>query len=115
MNPIVLIAEGTSAVLAAADEFPDLSAGQCRGMPPEWFYPEQGQNMARIRVICDGCPVKALCREWGIHHEHHGVWGGLTERGRRIERRRRAIVATDPASDQWFNPVTGFSTERSVA
>jgi hypothetical protein len=95
-------------------EFPDLSAGLCRGMGNTFFYPEQGENMTRVRVICDVCPAKQPCREWGILHEHHGVWGGLTERGRRVERRRRGIVATDPMADPWFNPVTGFST-RSVA
>jgi hypothetical protein len=115
MNPIALIADCTAAVLAAGDEFPDLTAGRCRGMGTQFFYADRGENMTRTRAICNACPVQVPCREWGIRHEHFGVWGGLTERARRVERSRRGIRCEAPDAEPWFNPIVGFTTQRHVA
>jgi hypothetical protein len=111
MNPLTLIAECAAALHAAADHFPDLTAGLCRGAGTQLFYADRGENMTRTRAICNACPVQVPCREWGIRHEHFGVWGGLTERARRVERSRRGIRCEAP----WFNPIVGSGTQRHVA
>lgn len=44
------------------------------------------------RAICAACPVLEPCRDHGVRYEEHGIWGGLTERERREERRARGIT-----------------------
>lgn len=54
--------------------------GLCRasGEPDAWF-PEKGQTSQLARRICDLCPVKDPCLDWGVYHnEGYGVWGGKT-------------------------------------
>jgi WhiB family redox-sensing transcriptional regulator len=79
------------------------SRARCRGMSPELFYPERGQNsdVAAAKAVCRECPVLEDCRAWGIAHEKNGIWGGLTERERRKARRELGIrfrgIAADPS------------------
>lgn len=65
----------------------------CRGMDPELFFPERGDSrrtVPTIRLVCEGCEVRETCLEFAlVTHETHGVWGGKTERERRILRRKR--------------------------
>lgn len=44
------------------------------------------------RKICETCPHKMECAEWGIYNETHGVWGGLTPNDRSKLRKRLNIV-----------------------
>lgn len=45
--------------------------------------------------ICNSCVHQTECAEWGIQHEVHGVWGGLTPQDReKIRRNRKMIVST---------------------
>jgi WhiB family redox-sensing transcriptional regulator len=81
-------------------KFPDLSDAACKEVGTEFYYPESkgAGNTTEDRIarkICAGCPVLDLCREWGLHHERHGVWGGLSESDRRIERRKRKIIFSE--------------------
>lgn len=61
------------------------SQGACRapGVDPAWFFPGIGESdiAARAKQVCRSCPVQAECAEAG-REEHHGIWGGLTERQR---------------------------------
>jgi WhiB family redox-sensing transcriptional regulator len=41
--------------------------------------------------ICNGCPHRRECREWGIANEIHGIWGGLSNKDRQQVRRERGI------------------------
>ena len=43
------------------------------------------------RKICQKCPHKMECAEWGILNEVHGVWGGLTPQQRSRLRKQRRI------------------------
>jgi WhiB family redox-sensing transcriptional regulator len=43
------------------------------------------------KSICNGCPHRRECSEWGIQNETHGIWGGLTPRDRQRIRRERGI------------------------
>jgi WhiB family redox-sensing transcriptional regulator len=83
---------------------PDLDDGLCRGMHPSLFFPLKGGRGANTtgnlaKAVCDSggvggapCPCREACREWGLHHELFGVWGGLSERQRRRIRHERNII-----------------------
>ena len=63
----------------------------CRGADPRLFFPTQrGDQMLAGRAICARCPVQVQCLEWALATgEHHGLWGGTTEKDRRLIRARR--------------------------
>lgn len=63
----------------------------CRGKPTEWWFPHGGaDNGDRGLAHCEGCPVKAQCLDWALEQEHQtGIYGGMSERARRLEKRRR--------------------------
>jgi WhiB family transcriptional regulator, redox-sensing transcriptional regulator len=80
----------------------------CRGTGPDLFFPERGESADPARQICARCPVRQPCLACALDKAiTHGVWGGLTERERRVLRasrqrasrreRNRAIVAADAA------------------
>ena len=85
---------------APASTAPDMSwndgTGNCVGMNPDLFFPKLGADTRPIVAICDGCSLFEPCREHGLRHETVGIWGGLTERQRRAERRRRNLTKTTP-------------------
>lgn len=59
------------------------------------FMPGRGGNPRgrdAHRAVCATCPVLDPCRDHGLRYEEHGIWGGLTERERREERRARGIT-----------------------
>lgn len=64
---------------------PDVSPQRWTGM----FFPGRGASLAEARDICRVCPVRGDCKVYAVEHrEHHGVWGGASERDRRRMRRR---------------------------
>lgn len=69
-----------------------MHAGNCRGYPPETFFPSDGVGVDIARAICEGCPVQQPCLDYALaNHIDHGVWGAASERERRrIMRRRRS-------------------------
>lgn len=40
-------------------------------------------------AVCEGCPIRVQCLEYAMAASEPGIWGGLTDRGRREERARR--------------------------
>jgi WhiB family redox-sensing transcriptional regulator len=80
----------------------------CRGADPDAFFPERGESAEPARQVCARCPARHPCLVYALDNGiTHGVWGGLTERERRVLRaprqrisrreRDRAIVAADAA------------------
>jgi WhiB family redox-sensing transcriptional regulator len=66
----------------------ELSA--CKGESIELFYPKSGRRPTRALAICSSCEVREECLEYALtNHQHWGVWGGMTERQRFEEKRRR--------------------------
>ena len=65
----------------------------CSGLGNEMFFASRGSvTQARAaRAVCAVCPVLEQCREAGLG-EKYGIWGGTTERDRRILRRRRRLT-----------------------
>jgi hypothetical protein len=61
--------------------------GSCRDYPQEWWFPSPSGNTRQAQSICDQCPVRVECLQWALDHgEYHGVWGGKSERQRRLMR-----------------------------
>lgn len=78
----------------------------CRGMDTALFFLERGSmDHQAAKRVCAHCPVADACLDHAMnarhHHggpvdlytigEHHGIWGGLSERERRRLRRERAL------------------------
>lgn len=70
--------------------------GECTRHDPALFQPIgespvfAGQ-IAEAKAICARCPVEALCGEYALEtRQSSGVWGGMTERDREQELRRRS-------------------------
>lgn len=80
----------------------------CQEMDPKvldgtFFYPGPAyphkrpspislKHWAKAKAVCAQCPVLARCREQFLG-ERWGVWGGMDEHERHLERRRRAEAA----------------------
>ena len=70
--------------------------GRCREVDADTFYPENGQSADGAKRICQGCPVRDACLDWALDvGERWGVWGGKSERQRKIlaKQRGRAVEA----------------------
>jgi WhiB family transcriptional regulator, redox-sensing transcriptional regulator len=73
---------------------PDLDAGACRTEPdvPDFFADSNNTSaIATAKAMCETCPLLETCRAWALHNEPYGVWGGLSERERRVVRRRAGL------------------------
>lgn len=69
----------------------------CLGTAVNLFFPEQGastHDAVWAKAICAACPVRTECLDANID-EKWGIWGGMSERERRKERRRRAGFAEE--------------------
>ncbi len=63
--------------------------GHCVGMDRALFFPDRGQRGSdsanRAKLACLGCPVQRDCLVDALERkDRHGVWGGTTERERRV-------------------------------
>ncbi len=64
----------------------------CMGVDPDLFFPERGASTREAKEVCRGCVVREDCLEYALANgEKFGIWGGLSERERRRERRARAM------------------------
>ncbi len=65
----------------------------CRTMDTELFFPARGRAGQEVdvrRLTCAACPVRAECLEYALVNViQHGVWGGTSERERRVMRNAR--------------------------
>jgi len=62
----------------------------CAQTDPDAFYPEKGDPCGPAKAVCAGCPVAAECLEYALaHDERFGVWGGTSEKERRVLRAAR--------------------------
>lgn len=61
----------------------------CAQVDPEMFFPEKGGSTRQAKRVCNGCPVQVFCLEEAIENdEGFGIWGSMSTRERRNERRR---------------------------
>lgn len=78
--------EPTPVTIRSGDGHVDMSwqddTAACIGHPVDWWFPADKTNATTAKAICNTCPLIEPCREHGIKHERHGVWGSLTVRER---------------------------------
>lgn len=56
------------------------------------FFPERGKPAEAAKAVCATCPVWEACLEYSLkHHLRDGVWGGRTEKERRVILRARRL------------------------
>ena len=66
----------------------------CADADPAVFFPDHGRPATQAKQMCAGCPVRAECLDFALEsHERFGIWGGLTDKERRVEARRRRQAA----------------------
>jgi WhiB family transcriptional regulator, redox-sensing transcriptional regulator len=66
---------------------------KCRGME-DALFPE-ASDQKRARLVCSGCPVRYECLAEALDNRiEWGVWGGMTERERRLLLRQRSDVTS---------------------
>lgn len=64
--------------------------GQCVGLDPAFFFPEDGQRVSPIaRHACETCCVREECLVWALAHEEFGFWAGTTADERQTLRKQR--------------------------
>lgn len=64
---------------------------------PSLWFPARGPAIA-ARAICAACPVRGDCLQVALLDvEEHGIWGGLSERVRRVLRR---LLLASPHPDR---------------
>jgi WhiB family transcriptional regulator, redox-sensing transcriptional regulator len=80
--------------LGAPGETEWMRSGVCMETDPEAFFPNRGTSAMTAKSVCAECPVRTDCLDYALaHNERFGVWGGLSERERRLERQRRTADA----------------------
>lgn len=68
----------------------------CANIPTNVFFPSTGAGVEEARKICAECPVKEPCLEFALTKRiDHGVWGGVSERGRRRLLKQRRAARTN--------------------
>lgn len=62
----------------------------CAQTDPEAFFPEKGGSTRNAKAMCLRCDVREQCLEAAIDRdERFGIWGAMSERDRRKEKKRR--------------------------
>lgn len=85
--------KGVDSLAFAQRPAPWTDYAACAGVDPELFFPGRGESLRPARAVCARCVVRAQCLEHAItNEEHHGVWGGTSERERRRIRRQRGLI-----------------------
>jgi WhiB family transcriptional regulator, redox-sensing transcriptional regulator len=67
------------------------SQGACGDSEPNVFFPERGASVLPALAICGNCAVSSECLSYAMERSHLvGIWGGTSERQRRLLRRQSA-------------------------
>jgi WhiB family transcriptional regulator, redox-sensing transcriptional regulator len=63
----------------------------CAETDPAAFFPEKGEPSRPAKRVCMACEVRAECLDYALETDQKfGVWGGLSERERRLLGRQAA-------------------------
>ncbi|WP_424344539.1 WhiB family transcriptional regulator [Ilumatobacter sp.] len=69
------------------------SSAACAGEMGSVFYPPlrperkaaRASRERRAKAVCASCPVRVACLEQAVRrNERYGIWGGLTDKERRL-------------------------------
>lgn len=81
--------------------FDDTAHCRLPGVDPGRFHPPKGTDSVSYGItkkLCTGggkvpaCPFVDACREYGLAHAVHGIWGGIGDKERKRIRAARRIV-----------------------
>jgi WhiB family redox-sensing transcriptional regulator len=87
--------------------------GGCRTVPTEVFFPTRGEDLEPARAVCRACPVQYDCADYAIPLTGLlGVWGGMSEKERRLARRARR--RSQPPHDRDHEPGDGDDPEEEA-
>ena len=76
---------------------PWIDRAACNGLNPDLFVPEKGQTSGPARRVCAVCPVAAECLDMALEQNlQFGIFGGMSARERRRERRVRGLAPPPP-------------------
>ena len=78
----------------------DLQGAACTTADPDLFFPEDGDEWSerRAKMICAGCPVRALCLAGALDRsEPYGIFGGLSAEERGMPKRKNTNDAARSA------------------
>jgi hypothetical protein len=67
----------------------------CQSGDPDRWFPASGldpKQTAALKAECAECPILDSCREWGIVHGEHGIWGATTDGERAAIRKHRGVT-----------------------
>lgn len=77
----------------------------CRGLPADPFFEERGGQARDAEVVCASCPVRLDCLQEAVLGPpvlfDHGIWGGTSERHRRVLRRE---LSRCPHPESFYGP-----------
>ena len=116
-TPVVFHPDGIAALAALAGasvDHPDWhDDALCAQTDPEAFFPEKGGSTREAKQICHRCPVRTECLADALASDtRFGVWGGLTERERRVLRRDRPAEQATGAQPVVPQPRRAHSGQR---
>lgn len=61
------------------------SKAACKGKDTEFFFPTSALGINKAKAVCEKCPIKTPCLQFALeNNEEHGIWGGTTERRRKV-------------------------------
>jgi len=81
--------------------FIDHGVPVCATTDPEIFFPEKGAKgqslyiISAARRMCSTCPYKKPCLEWAVVNDEMGIWGGTTQKERRVHRRKLKVTKSN--------------------
>jgi hypothetical protein len=55
----------------------------------------QSEEVKIAKSVCNSCIHKIECQQWGLKHEYHGIWGGLSDSERRPIRQKLNIIVKE--------------------
>ena len=58
--------------------------GLCKEYPKVNFFPGQGGAVEPAKSICAQCIVRAECLAWAVERDEAGIWGGTSQKERRM-------------------------------
>lgn len=66
----------------------------CAQTDSDSFFPEKGGSAREAKRTCLACDVRVQCLQYALDNdEKFGIWGGLSERERRLLKRRARPTA----------------------
>ncbi len=65
----------------------------CAKFDPDLFFAPGALEHREAKRVCRDCPVRLECLNYAMSTPvDHGIWGGMTERERRRQRRQKTYL-----------------------